>query len=120
MPGIAVAGAQWGDEGKGKVVHLLSRRADVAVRYAGGPNAGHTLIVDGRKLVVHHLPSGVVLPGVRCVLGDGMVVDPAALIEEIEGLRARGVKVAENLVLSDRAHVIAVSSLRMRYATLKK
>lgn len=105
MPAIVVVGAQWGDEGKGKVVDLIAERAHVVARYAGGANAGHTLIVNGRKLVTHLLPSGVLHPGVRCVLGAAMVVDPQVLVDEIRECEARGLDVRARLTVSARAHV---------------
>lgn len=107
MPAIVVVGAQWGDEGKGKVVDLFAERAEVVVRYAGGANAGHTLVIDGEKLVTHLVPSGVLHAGTLCVLGDGMVIDPQTLIDEIELLQQRD-RLADDadLVVSERAHVI--------------
>ena len=85
---VVIVGAQWGDEGKGKVVDLYTEFADVVVRYGGGANAGHTLVVDGQKLVTHLIPSGVLRGrGKRCVLGDGMVIDPKTLLEEIASSR---------------------------------
>jgi adenylosuccinate synthase len=106
MPNIVVAGAQWGDEGKGKVVDLLTRRVQVVARYNGGHNAGHTIIVDGEKFVLHLIPAGILHPGILCVIGNGMVVDPWALEKEMAELRGRGVAVDENLLISDRAHLI--------------
>ena len=107
MAVVIIVGAQWGDEGKGKVVDLYTEHADMVVRYAGGANAGHTLVVDGQKLVTRLIPSGVLRPGVTCVLGEGMVIDPKGLIEEIEGCKARGLLAADqNLVVAERAHVI--------------
>src|SRR5436190_24271747 len=90
MSVVIVVGAQWGDEGKGKVVDLLTERADTVVRYGGGANAGHTLVSDGQKLVTHLVPSGVCHPGKSCVLGDGMVIDPQTLLEELAQCQARG------------------------------
>jgi len=106
MTAIVIAGAQWGDEGKGKIVDLLTLRADLVVRYAGGPNAGHTLVVGNEKVVVRLVPSGILRPASTCVMAQGMVVDLRVLCEEIDALEARGVKVAGRLVLSDRAHAI--------------
>jgi adenylosuccinate synthase len=106
MPNIVIAGAQWGDEGKGKVVDLLTSRVQVVARYNGGHNAGHTVIVDGRKFVLHLVPSGILHPGILCVIGNGVVVDPAALEQETRDLQALGVEIGENLLLSDRAHLI--------------
>jgi adenylosuccinate synthase len=106
MPNIVVAGAQWGDEGKGKVVDLLAPHVQVVARYNGGHNAGHTVIAGGRRFVLHLVPSGILHPGVLCVIGNGVVVDPVAFDREVEELVELGVQVAENLVLSDRAHLI--------------
>ena len=91
MANVAVIGAQWGDEGKGKIVDWLSARADVVVRFQGGHNAGHTLVVDGKTYKLTLLPSGVVRPGKLSIIGNGVVVDPWALLDEIEKLRAQGV-----------------------------
>lgn len=106
MPVVVVVGAQWGDEGKGKVVDLLSRRADVVARYGGGANAGHTLVINGVQLITHLVPSGVLHPGTKCVLGDGMVIDPDTLLEEIDACSARGLLANGELMISERAHVI--------------
>ncbi|HET7293960.1 MAG TPA: adenylosuccinate synthase [Vicinamibacteria bacterium] len=106
MPNIVIAGAQWGDEGKGKIVDLLARRVQVVARYNGGHNAGHTVILGEEKFVLHLIPSGILHPGVLCVMGNGMVIDPWALEKESAELRARGVEVDDNLVISDRAHLI--------------
>lgn len=106
MSVVIVVGAQWGDEGKGKVVDLFTERADVVVRYAGGANAGHTLVLDGRKLVTHLVPSGVLHPGTRCILGGGMVIDPYTLIEEIAECRERGLLPPGDLLIAESAHVI--------------
>ena len=107
MPNVVVVGAQWGDEGKGKVVDLLSSSADIVVRYSGGANAGHTLVVDGQKVVLHLIPSGALRPGKRCALGDGMVIDPAALVDEVRALRGRGLLANPgDLLISERAHLI--------------
>jgi len=107
MSVVAIVGAQWGDEGKGKIVDIYTEFADVVVRYAGGPNAGHTLVVGDEKLVVRLLPSGILRPETLSVLGQGMVVDPEVLLGEIDELVRRGHRdVASRLVLSDRAHLI--------------
>ena len=106
MPNIVIAGAQWGDEGKGKVVDLLAAKVQVVARYNGGHNAGHTVIVDGKKSVLHLIPSGILHPGILCVLGNGMVIDPWALEKEMGELRGQGVVFEDNFVLSDRAHLI--------------
>ncbi len=107
MPAVVVVGAQWGDEGKGKVVDLLAQHADIIARYQGGNNAGHTLVVDGRKTVLHLVPSGVLHPGKVCVIGNGVVIDPAVLLAEIDALRQRGCLNSDDLLkISDRAHLI--------------
>lgn len=107
MGNLSVVGAQWGDEGKGKVVDLLTTRADVVVRFAGGSNAGHTLVVDGTKIVVHLLPSGIVHRGKVCVLGDGVVVEPEGLLQELRELEALGLRPdPAGLRLSARAHLV--------------
>jgi len=103
---IAVLGAQWGDEGKGKIVDLLTERVQVVARYNGGHNAGHTIRVGKEQFVLRLIPSGILHPGILCLMGNGMVIDPWALEKEIEELRARGVAVDDNLVISDRAHLI--------------
>jgi adenylosuccinate synthase len=107
MAATAIMGTQWGDEGKGKVVDLLAARADMVVRYHGGNNAGHTLVVNGEKTVLNLIPSGVLHPGKVCVLGAGMVIDPEILVREITGLRARGYLAEDRwLRVSDQAHLI--------------
>jgi adenylosuccinate synthase len=106
MSVVIVVGAQWGDEGKGKVVDLFTERADVVVRYGGGANAGHTLVIDGQKLVTHLVPSGVCHPGKACVLGDGMVIDPHTLLEELAACQARGLLARGELLIGAGAHVI--------------
>ena len=102
----AVVGLQLGDEGKGKIVDLLTARHDVIVRYNGGANAGHTVIVDGERYALHLIPSGILYPDKFCVIGNGVVVDPEKLLEEISRLRERGVAVGENLRVSNRAHLV--------------
>jgi adenylosuccinate synthase len=102
----AVVGLQWGDEGKGKIVDLLTDRHDVIVRYNGGANAGHTVVVDGERYALHLIPPGILYPDKLCVVANGVVVDPEFMIQEIDALRARGVEVGSNLCLSDRAHVV--------------
>ena len=106
MPNIVIAGAQWGDEGKGKIVDLLSAHVQVVARYNGGHNAGHTVLIGEERFVLHLIPSGILHSGILCVMGNGMVIDPWALEKEIAELRARGVSVEDNLVISDRAHLI--------------
>ncbi len=105
MPAIAVVGAQFGDEGKGKVSHYLAQRAHMVVRTQGGNNAGHTVVVGGRIFRVHIVPSGVLYPGCRSVIGNGVVVDPSVLLQEIDYLRKEGIDTSR-LILSDRAHLI--------------
>lgn len=106
MPSVVVVGLQWGDEGKGKIVDFLSEKADVVARYQGGHNAGHTVVINNEKFILHLIPSGILYKNKMCLIGNGVVVDPAALIEEINGLKARGVEVGENLFLSKNAHLI--------------
>jgi len=106
MPNIVIAGAQWGDEGKGKIVDLLTARVQVVARYNGGHNAGHTVIVAGRKFVLHLIPSGILHPGILCVIGNGVVIDPVAMEKELAELLAAGIEVDANLLISDRAHLI--------------
>ena len=106
MPNIVVVGAQWGDEGKGKVVDVLAPHVDVVVRYQGGNNAGHTVVVGREKFVLQSIPSGILHPGVRCVIGCGVVIDPQSLIEEMESLVQRGVSLDGNLYISKNAHLI--------------
>jgi adenylosuccinate synthase len=105
MPATVIVGAQWGDEGKGKVTDVLARDADVVARYQGGNNAGHTVIIAGEEFRLHHLPTGVLHPDKLAVIGNGVVVDPAVLLQELDDLAARGHEV-RNLRISDRAHVI--------------
>ncbi len=108
MPSLVIIGAQWGDEGKGKVVDVLARKAHSVVRYQGGNNAGHTLVVGGKKTIVHLIPSGVLHEGVRNIIGQGVVVDPGVLVEELDALAASGVHPAPGtgLLISRRAAVI--------------
>ncbi len=105
MPGLVVFGAQWGDEGKGRFVDFLAAKADAVIRYQGGNNAGHTVIVDGATYKLHLLPSGVLSKGKICMIGNGVVVDPKALFSEIEEVEQNGIKI-ENLYVSDRAHLV--------------
>jgi len=106
MSGFVVVGSQWGDEGKGKIVDLLTERVDIVARYGGGPNAGHTICIGDVRFALHHIPSGILRDNVLCVIGNGVVIEPASLIKEIDDLRAAGVRVEENLRISDRAHLI--------------
>ncbi len=103
---VVVVGAQWGDEGKGKIVDVLAEQADVVVRYQGGANAGHTVVVGDRQFVLHQIPSGILHPRVRCVVGNGVVLDPETFFGELDALGAQGVDVTGRLFVSDRAHVV--------------
>jgi adenylosuccinate synthase len=105
VPATVIVGAQWGDEGKGKVVDLLAEHSDVVCRYQGGPNAGHTIVRDGETFKLHHIPSGILYEGKTCVVGAGCVVDPGLLVREIDGLEERGISTA-GLRLSGNAHLI--------------
>jgi adenylosuccinate synthase len=105
-PNIAVLGAQWGDEGKGKIVDMLTPHFSIVARYQGGHNAGHTVYVEGRKFVLHLIPSGILHPGVTCIIGNGVVIDPQALFKEIDELARLGVEVDGRLLISEKAHVI--------------
>jgi adenylosuccinate synthase len=107
MKSVVIVGTQWGDEGKGKIVDLLAPRADLIVRFQGGNNAGHTLVVGGEKTILHLIPSGVLHPGARCLIGNGVVVDPEVLTDEMDRLAAKGVDVGPGRVmLAERAHLI--------------
>src|SRR5207249_4655742 len=103
---LAVLGAQWGDEGKGKIVDLLTPRFSIVARYQGGHNAGHTVYVKGTKFVLRLIPSGILHPGITCVIGNGLVVDPQALFAEVDELTRAGIDVDNRIVISDKAHVI--------------
>jgi adenylosuccinate synthase len=105
MPGTAIIGAQWGDEGKGKITHLLAGQSDLVVRYGGGPNAGHTVIHEGNVFKLHQIPSGVLFPNVDCYMGNGMVIDPDEMIREMTMLEEAGVAL-DRLYLSGNAHLI--------------
>jgi adenylosuccinate synthase len=106
MATTVLVGAQWGDEGKGKIIDVLTEQADVVVRYQGGNNAGHTVEVGNEKYVLHLIPSGILYPGKLNVIGNGVVVDPIALFEEIEHLQKRDIAVNGNLLVSNRAHLV--------------
>lgn len=107
MGNIVVVGTQWGDEGKGKIVDLLAQDIDIVVRFQGGNNAGHTLIVDGKKFIFHLIPSGILYKDKKCAIGNGVVVDPEVLLEEIRKLKRSGMEITpERLSLSEKAHVI--------------
>jgi adenylosuccinate synthase len=105
MPATVIVGAQWGDEGKGKIVDLLAQGSDVVCRYQGGPNAGHTIVRDGETFALHHVPSGILYPGKVCVIGAGCVVDPALLVRELDGLESRDIA-TDGLRVSGNAHLI--------------
>src|SRR5690625_529474 len=105
MPAITLVGAQWGDEGKGKATDLVGNRVDYVVRFQGGNNAGHTVVIDDQKYALHLLPSGILSPDVVPVIANGVVIDPAVLFEELRGLRERGVS-TERLLVSANAHMI--------------
>lgn len=113
MPNVVVVGAQWGDEGKGKIVDWLSEQADVVVRFQGGHNAGHTLVIDGEKTVLHLIPSGILREGVLSLIGNGVVVSPDALAAEMAGLVARGVPVADRLRVSPACPLILSSHVAL-------
>src|SRR5438046_8652701 len=101
-----IVGAQWGDEGKGKIVDVLSENFSFVARYAGGHNAGHTVIINGKKFILQLVPCGVLRTGCRSVIGNGVVLDPVALLKEVAALRDMGVKVDGSLIVSNRAHVV--------------
>ena len=106
MSVFVVVGMQWGDEGKGKIIDLLTEQADVVARYQGGHNAGHTIIFDGNKYVLHLIPSGIFRDDKKCVIGNGVVIDPAALAEEMQMLKELGFDYEGRLLISDRANII--------------
>jgi adenylosuccinate synthase len=106
MPVLVVVGAQWGDEGKGKIIDLLTEKADVVARYQGGHNAGHTVVVGMDEFILHLIPSGILHKGKMCIIGNGVVVDPAALLSEMDGLVKRGIRFEKNLLISRNAHLI--------------
>src|ERR671932_702704 len=115
MPGIVIVGAQWGDEGKGKVVDLLAERADMVIRFQGGNNAGHTIVREGETWKFHLIPSGILYPGKTCVIGNGVVIDPKVLTDEIDNLRAKGIDVS-GLRVSANAHLIMPYHLMLDHA----
>src|SRR5665213_977860 len=103
---LAILGAQWGDEGKGKIVDLVTPHFSFVARFQGGHNAGHTVYVDGRKFVLRLIPSGILHAGVTCIIGNGVVVDPKALLAEVDELIGYGIDVGNRIVISDKAHLI--------------
>src|SRR5213596_2516132 len=105
MAGIVIVGAQWGDEGKGKVVDLLAEQADLVIRFQGGNNAGHTIVRDDVKWKFHLIPSGILYPGLKCAIGNGVVIDPKVLTGELDDLRAKGIDLS-GLRISANAHLI--------------
>jgi adenylosuccinate synthase len=115
MPGIVIIGAQWGDEGKGKIVDLLAERADLVIRFQGGNNAGHTIVRGDEKWKFHLIPSGILHPGTTCAIGNGVVIDPKVLTDEIDGLRAKGVELS-GLRISANAHLIMPYHLLLDHA----
>lgn len=106
MANVVVVGGQWGDEGKGKIIDFLTEKADIIVRYQGGNNAGHTVIVDGEKFVLHLIPSGILYPNKICIIGHGVVFNPKVFFEELASLKKRNIEIDENLYLSEDAHLI--------------
>src|SRR5689334_9449332 len=106
MGNVIILGSQWGDEGKGKIVDLFSDRFDIVVRYQGGHNAGHTVFIGDKKYVLKLIPSGILRPGKQAVIGNGLVIDPGALLAEMETLEAAGVAIRGSLFISNRAHVL--------------
>lgn len=106
MSVIVIVGAQWGDEGKGKIVDVLSEKADAVARYQGGHNAGHTVVINNEKFVLHLIPSGILHKGKLCIIGNGVVIEPSALLDELDGLTQRGIDVGSNLIISRNAHLI--------------
>ena len=115
MPGIVIVGAQWGDEGKGKITDLLAEQADAIVRFQGGNNAGHTIVRDGQTWKLHLIPSGILHAGTLCVIGNGVVIDPKVLTEELEELRRRRVDTT-SLRISANAHLIMPYHLMLDHA----
>ncbi|ROL61167.1 adenylosuccinate synthase [Bacteroidetes/Chlorobi group bacterium ChocPot_Mid] len=101
-----IVGTQWGDEGKGKIVDLLSQNADYVARYQGGANAGHTIVIDGQQFILHLIPSGMLTQNVKCIIGNGVVIDPVALMDEITMLESHGIEVKNRLFISHKAHLI--------------
>ena len=118
MSSVVVVGTQWGDEGKGKIVDLLTRYADYVVRFQGGNNAGHTLVVEGKQYIFHIIPSGILYENKTCMIGNGVIIDPAVLLGEIDGLKKSGLLVTpQRLMISERAHLIMPCD-RISYHTI--
>ena len=107
---VVVIGTQWGDEGKGKIVDLLTDQADAVVRFQGGHNAGHTLVIDGVKTVLHLIPSGVLRDNIRCLIGNGVVLSPEALLRELANLEDKGVPARDRITISDACPLILPST----------
>ena len=116
MPGTALVGIQWGDEGKGKVTDLLAEHTDVVVRYQGGNNAGHTIVVEGERYALHLIPTGILYPHCTPVIGNGVVVNPSVLLEEMDSLAGRGIDTSK-LLLSGNAHLIMPYHLELDVVT---
>jgi adenylosuccinate synthase len=112
MAGVVIVGAQFGDEGKGKMTDYLARRAECVVRYQGGNNAGHTIVIGGHEFRLHIIPSGIFYPEKVCVIGNGLVIDPAILFQELDDLLNQGLKLAR-LHISDRAHLLMPYHLQL-------
>ncbi|KAA3638397.1 MAG: adenylosuccinate synthase, partial [Proteobacteria bacterium] len=110
---VVVLGTQWGDEGKGKIVDLLTEQADAVIRFQGGHNAGHTLIINDQKTVLHLIPSGILRDGVQCIIGNGVVIEPTSLIKEIKKLEDTGVEVRNRLLISQAAPIIMPYHIRL-------
>ncbi|MBN2410335.1 adenylosuccinate synthase [candidate division KSB1 bacterium] len=106
MAVTVIVGAQWGDEGKGKIVDLLSENVEIVARYQGGPNAGHTVVIEGKEMILHQVPSGILRPHTECIIGNGVVVDPKVLLEEIELIENKGINIGNRLLISERTHII--------------
>ena len=106
MSVTVLVGAQWGDEGKGKIIDILAKDAAFIVRYQGGNNAGHTVVIGKDEFILHLIPSGILHKGKTCIIGNGVVVDPEALLKEIDLLRSKGIEVGSNLLISDQVHLI--------------
>ena len=103
---VVVVGAQWGDEGKGKLVDVLAERADLVVRYQGGANAGHTVVVGEQQFILHQIPSGILHPAAACVVGNGVVLDPETLFAELDQITGQGIDISGRLFSSERAHLV--------------